>query len=526
MNERRKGVVLFCCREPNDDQKMRQTFLLTTDKTKNYLLTNLFTDSPTRTHMNSHAAKTRRAKAASVFTVRSNRSSAIVVLYDFSYSNMSHLLPHPIMEHASNGDLERVQNCVNRYRVEVDGQYGRAALYFASKGHLRVVRWLVEQGTDVNGINQGWLVPDGLTPLHAASYFGQHAIVQYLVEHGANIDALNTDGASPIFLACQNHHFPVVQYLVEHGANTNTMLLNRGGTPLLMAAEDGILPIVKCLVENGANVNTPNDDQVTPLLLAVGHDHLSVAQCLIEKGANVNVRNSMEHTPLHLATGKGHFSTARYLVEHAGADVNACDQNGAMPLHYAVQFAVRYAEEFGTDSDSLCPLVKCLVEHGANVNAREQQGFASLHAASALGHLSSVECLVQHGAHVNITDDANCTPLHRAISNAHLSVVQYLLRSGANVNAPDRDRLTPLHWASSEGLISIVECLVRNGADINLESERGLTPLDVAMDCGNEEVVEYLESMAHIHQCHSFVRYLLQRGFWNSQQKGQKRGLH
>lgn len=52
-----------------------------------------------------------------------------------------------------------------------------------------MVEFLVEQGADVNrGDNEGW------TPLHATASCGFLSIAKYLIEHGANVAAVNNDG--------------------------------------------------------------------------------------------------------------------------------------------------------------------------------------------------------------------------------------------------------------------------------------------------------------------------------------------
>ena len=62
-----------------------------------------------------------------------------------------------------------------------------------------------------------------MTPLCIAAQRGHLEVVRFLVEAGANKDQGRTDtGATPLFTAAQNGHLEVVQFLVESGANMGT----------------------------------------------------------------------------------------------------------------------------------------------------------------------------------------------------------------------------------------------------------------------------------------------------------------
>ncbi|KAF6200969.1 hypothetical protein GE061_005416, partial [Apolygus lucorum] len=62
--------------------------------------------------------------------------------------------------------------------------------------NLDLVEFLVEHGADVNkGDNEGW------TPLHATASCGFISIAKYLIENGANVAAVNNDGELPVDVA-------------------------------------------------------------------------------------------------------------------------------------------------------------------------------------------------------------------------------------------------------------------------------------------------------------------------------------
>jgi len=71
------------------------------------------------------------------------------------------------------------------------------------------------------------------------------------------------------------------------------------------------------------------------LLAAAGEGNIAEARRLLEEGAPVDARDDGGSTPLHYAAGKGRAEMAELLISQ-GADVNAKDAEGFMPIHAAV----------------------------------------------------------------------------------------------------------------------------------------------------------------------------------------------
>lgn len=80
-------------------------------------------------------------------------------------------------------------------------------------------------------------------------------------------------------------------------------------------------------------------------------------------------------------------------------------------------------------------ILALLVEHGADVNAKNNDGWTALMLASQNGHVDVVNCLLSHGADVNAKNERGATALMAASQNGHVEVVTCLLNHGADVNA-------------------------------------------------------------------------------------------
>ena len=88
----------------------------------------------------------------------------------------------------------------------------------------------------------------------------------------------------------------------------------------------------------------------------------------------------------------------------------------------------------------------------------------SLRANSVKGMLKHVALLLEHGADVNAKDDYGRTALAEASRRGRRKVVELLLNHGADVNVKSAREMTALAWATKKGHEKVVEVLIKNGA--------------------------------------------------------------
>jgi ankyrin repeat protein len=163
-----------------------------------------------------------------------------------------------------------------------------------------------------------------------------------------------------------------------------------------------------------------------------------------------------------------------------GADVHARTEDGTT--------AVMHATAVG-DTD----LLKMLLDRGADVNAKNQAGATAL--MWAVGDREKVRALLDRGADVNARADSGHTPLMIAVgSPAAGDVVKLLIGRGADVRYGHRG-FTVLMAAVAGGDRAVVQLLLSKGADARAKNRVGWTALHAAASAGDPGIAEDL--LAH-----------------------------
>ena len=427
----------------------------------------------------------------------------------------------------------------------------------AQRGDVDAVRSLLAEDADVSAA-QG----DGMTALHWAVYRNDLELVQLLTEAGADIHAVTREEAlTPLLLAGGTGNAALIELLLDAGADANSA--NSIGTTVLMeAAASGSVAAVKTLLDRGADANAKALRDQTALMFAAARNRADVVRLLGPRGADLNATSEIlpmdlplfddngnripnrtglgrpkadmmgGNTALHYAAREGHFEAVRALVE-AGANVNERNPGDRMtPIVMAIVNG-----EFD--------IAKYLLDHGADPNMATVDGLAALYATidmryapvawsptrqtaasgisqRELTYFDLMEILLEHGAEPNVrlvkplwfrpphhnqmwVSAAGSTPFWRAAQANDLPAMKLLIAYGSDPTIESTEGNTALAMAAGIGwlgnfalnhpdgyMLSTRYLVEELGVEVETVDKKGYTPLMGAAHRGDEEMVQYL----------------------------------
>ena len=263
---------------------------------------------------------------------------------------------------------------------------GKTPLHWAATANSAdVARLLIDHGADIQAMELiGW------TTLHIAVRNGALEVAKLLIEAGAELELKDTDGNTPLMLA--RGHKDMTDLLIEAGAESS----------LMYAAAANDRELAERLLDGGASPNLKDDESGNSVLhVAAENGAFDVARLLLDRGAVIEAQNNRKVTPLIVAATWSQTELARLLIKW-GARVNYCCGHWGTALHHAAN--LRRTE-----------MAKLLMDQGAQPNAKAEDGQTPLHLAAWRGARDFAEFLIDHGAEVNSKDMYGRTPLDRAI---------------------------------------------------------------------------------------------------------------
>lgn len=242
----------------------------------------------------------------------------------------------------------------------------------------------------------------------------------------------------------------------------------RNDSVLHAAASAGDLKSLLDTLHKGVDPNLPGLNGATALHHAAFDGHEAIVEVLLSFHADVSAIDHLGLTPLHHAIRNGHRGVAHLLRKH-GADLNVF--------------------EAATFSD-VARLKALLSSNPSLTRCIQPLGWTPLFFAS---DAQTAHLLVQHGADPNTQDPEGYTALHAAAAKGNLVVARFLLDHGAQVNATYAGGISPLHVAAEEGSWDMVAALLRAGGDACARNHRDQTVLEVAMEAGHVHIAELLK---------------------------------
>ena len=140
---------------------------------------------------------------------------------------------------------------------------------------------------------------------------GHVDVVRLLLDHGP-LSRRNINEATALHDAVFWDNAAMVNLLLDKGADVNERGKN-GSTALFQAKDEAMVTL---LLKRGAELSVVDADGDTPLANVAGHGYLSSVRCLLEHGADAASQSKSGETPLSHAEKRGHAEVAALLRQH------------------------------------------------------------------------------------------------------------------------------------------------------------------------------------------------------------------
>ena len=366
--------------------------------------------------------------------------------------------------------------------------------------------------------------------LHWAAYAGQVELVNYLLEKGASVTALDSHGFTPLaFAANAGQTDPALYNAFEkygvnlenekndHGANLLLLAApslttdeelsfftrkglkisstdNEGNGIFNFAAKKGNIDFLKLLVNKGVDYKSLNKEGGNAFLFAAqggrGYSNpLSVYEYLKDLGLEPNIVTKYGYTPLHRLAYNTSDSAIFELFLAAGADVNQKDSEGNTPFLNAA-------------SRNKLAMVKLLSKDLTDLNVTNNNGQSALMLAIQRNSPEVAAFLLNEGSDAFVKDTNGNTLAYYLVASFNSrkteefdSKLKMLQEKGVQMNATQAEGNTLFHLAAKENNFELLKRLSDFNIDVNSKNDQGLTALHLAaMKAENDQMMKYLIS--------------------------------
>ena len=137
----------------------------------------------------------------------------------------------------------------------------------------------------------------------------------------------DNNGMNAIMSASHNGHLTIVEYLLNHGGDVNAQTKD-GLTAMIYACGNGEKEIVECLVKHGCDIEKKDREGRTGLFAAVAGGHRNVVRYVMENGGEVGMEDKNGKKAMDVGRIGGDEWIVEYLRLHEEGDADGDSGGG------------------------------------------------------------------------------------------------------------------------------------------------------------------------------------------------------
>ncbi|MGP1439531.1 MAG: ankyrin repeat domain-containing protein [Treponema sp.] len=313
---------------------------------------------------------------------------------------------------------------------------------------------------------------NGNTALHIVCQRGYARVIKDMVNNGSDINAINNNNETPLFSALKGDSYHVIKILLTFAENRMMYISKRdflGNSPLHICVKEKAYNSAKLLLSeangNATFVNLSNQAGNTALHEAASFGDVSLIKLFLAYNADINVQDNTGKSPLSRAILSSRVEAARLLLLSGSSPVQQ-DMYGITPLHEAISMVQNIY-----DKNVHLQIVKMIRQAGGNPMARDSQGKTPF-SMCLEKDVSLIDAVL--GYDKFLSDSDGHTPLHLAIlEGAKPMVFSFILTKGYPINKRDRQGETALFCAIDRLQVENSKLLFDSGADPFIANNTG-----------------------------------------------------
>ena len=293
------------------------------------------------------------------------------------------------------------------------------------------VELVLNHGMDVNIAAKG-----NRTPLMWASLRCSGVFIKTLIDLGADTDVQREDQCTPLIMATYCNNYMAVRFLEQAGVDIDC-IQGESYSAMHISAMEGFVNVAKLLIEAGSNINLQSSSGRTPLHLAVQNRHKYLVKTLLESNADPSIRDKYQREDnLYLVRGKDKGKPAWHYVDVKMASSGLFHKTTKGGSVDVANFGTVLASGWGDDPPAN-KKEEILAADGKPTAEMKHQ--TALHIACKVGDEEVITLLVEHGADINACDGDGFISLHLAAIHGNMQVVKKLVDLKVDVSLTTAD---------------------------------------------------------------------------------------